>query len=119
MVLDNVLFPLPVDRTKIPTVYPVQNGEHWVTDHGSGSHDTWYYCVCHLAISKLEHDTRYWPLVYNDTIFYTLKQVSPALYRDYSIANISIANNHRACMHAGGQPCWMAKTCLFEASFTS
>lgn len=28
------------------------------------------------AISKLEQDTRYWPMVYNDTILYTLKQVS-------------------------------------------
>ncbi len=32
--------------------------------------------VLDAAISKLEHDTRCWPLVYNDTILYTLKQVS-------------------------------------------
>ena len=28
-----------------------------------------------LALVKLEKDTRYWPMVYNDTIVYTLSQV--------------------------------------------
>lgn len=46
MVLDNVLFPLPVDRTKIPTVYPVQNGEHWVVVDHMMDHMTRGIIVC-------------------------------------------------------------------------
>lgn len=65
---DNLLVPSPIDRTKIPTVYPVQKGKLLTSELN--------LMLCFAAISKLEHDTRYWPLVYNDTILYTLKQVS-------------------------------------------
>lgn len=28
-----------------------------------------------VAIAKLDYDTRHWPMVYNDTLVFTLKQV--------------------------------------------
>lgn len=51
VVSDNLLSPIPVDRTKIPTVYPLQ-----------------------LADKKLERETRHWPMTYNGTVVFSMKQ---------------------------------------------
>ena len=74
LVLENLLYPMPVDRTKIPTVYPIQKGI--TSPQLLCILVTRQCCQMYVAISKLEHDTRCWPLVYNDTILYTIKQVS-------------------------------------------
>lgn len=51
LVTDNMLCPIAEDRTKIPHVLPLQR-----------------------AMSKLERESRHWPLVYTDTLVYTLAQ---------------------------------------------
>lgn len=79
LVLENLLYPSPVDRTKIPTIFPIQKGQS-ITCCPSMAFTTDFI---HTAIAKLEHDTRYWPLVYNDTILYTLKQVLLAVSNLY------------------------------------
>lgn len=53
-----------------------------------------------VAMTKLEHDTRYWPLIYNDTILFTLKQVSLCveLVGPTSISPVAMS---LACVGAG------------------
>ncbi|XP_064385114.1 integrator complex subunit 13-like, partial [Halichondria panicea] len=67
LVKENSLAPTPVDRTKIPKVYPEQ-----------------------IALSKLEHATRHWPMVYADTLIYTLTQeldCLPALIKQETMSD--------------------------------
>jgi hypothetical protein len=47
----NMLSPIPEDRTKAPHCFPLQ-----------------------IVMSKLERESRHWPLVYADTLIYTLSQ---------------------------------------------
>jgi hypothetical protein len=51
LVADNMLTPFPVDRTKVPHHFPLQ-----------------------AVMGKLERESRHWPLVYADTLVYTLGQ---------------------------------------------
>ncbi|KAL5516104.1 hypothetical protein EMCRGX_G001375 [Ephydatia muelleri] len=51
LIQENMLYPNPIDRTQIPTTYPL-----------------------HRALNRLERQTRHWPLTYNDTLIYTLAQ---------------------------------------------
>jgi hypothetical protein len=47
-----MLAPHPVERTKIPAVYPLQ-----------------------MAKNNLERMTRHWPLIFSDTVAYSMIQV--------------------------------------------
>ena len=75
----NILVPYPIERTKIPTVFPVEKGtigaavEHCFDD--VCHYDVMFIWGIGVAIAKLDYDTRHWPMVYNDTLVFTLKQV--------------------------------------------
>lgn len=51
LIQDNMLTPQPVERTKIPTVYPIQ-----------------------MATVNLERQTRHWPMVFGDTVAFSMTQ---------------------------------------------
>lgn len=70
MIQDSMLVPCPVERTKIPSLYPLQLGKPLLI---SG---TIFNNNLSSAESNLERMTRYWPLVFSDTVAYSMMQVN-------------------------------------------
>ena len=77
MIQDSMLVPYPVERTKIPSLYPLQLGKPLLI---SG---TIFNNNLSSAESNLERMTRYWPLVFSDTVAYSMMQVSRSKYNVY------------------------------------
>ena len=71
---DNTLVPNPVDRTKILTVHPLQKGCTCI-------HSQRAECVIwFIAVDNLERHTRHWPMVFNDTVVFSMAQVDHTLH---------------------------------------
>ena len=63
---------------------------------------SWWGNVLLSAIERLEYDTRHWPLVYNDTLVFTLKQVCPlAVTYSWPGHCMCISSRHMACTRTG------------------
>lgn len=78
MIQDNMLVPYPVERTKIPSLYPLQLGKPLLISGTIFNNNN-----LSSAESNLERMTRYWPLVFSDTVAYSMMQVSHSKYNVY------------------------------------
>ena len=66
-----MLTPQPVERTKIPTVYPIQMGIPLIKLSAI------YYIISLISATvNLERQTRHWPMVFGDTVAFSMTQVS-------------------------------------------
>ena len=67
-----MLVPHPVERTKIPTVYPLQMGTYKMS---SFILRLTLFLTLHVAKANLERMTRHWPLIFSETVAYSMVQV--------------------------------------------